>query len=446
MADPMLTSLCAICHIAVPKYKCPRCGLRSCSLACTKKHKAWSECSGARDPTTYLPPSRLRTPAGVDHDYNFLHGIERSLERAERVLVDERRLVQAEELRPVTVQEVRWKTGRDGRKRRVLVTRLLREARTRQFERSLAQRLRKLNVEVICVPTGMTRQKENNTTLNRRTSRINWQVEWFVVDDGRVEATQGEAASATRFLSKVMDDVPLHEAYRTMLDEQQAAKRRQAKKDGRATEDQTMYYGRLPESRCWPSPATLQDPQTGLWFAYTGPSIDMWPEEKQHEYQFFLGRPQTRRPDQRVTVSPLQVTDCFRNVLANTRVLEFPTIIVLRSGQMLPETYILGPKDTLSPGAAGPPGSGSGKRKDRPAGGGGGGDGGNGGDRAAKKRKGANEEEGEVDEDGEEDSDGGGGGLVEGEVIDEQSMGEEDDNDDTSSSGTSSESEDEEDE
>ncbi|KAF1730003.1 putative box C/D snoRNA protein [Beauveria bassiana] len=444
MADPMLTSLCAICHIEVPKYKCPRCGLRSCSLACTKKHKAWSECSGARDPTTYLPPSRLRTPAGVDHDYNFLHGIERSLERAERVLVDERRLVQVEELRPVTVQEVRWKTGRDGRKRRVLVTRLLREARTRQFERSLAQRLRKLNVEVICVPTGMTRQKENNTTLNRRTSRINWQVEWFVVDDGRVEATQGEAASATRFLSKVMDDVPLHEAYRTMLDEQQAAKRRQAKKDGRATEDQTMYYGRLPESRCWPSPATLQDPQTGLWFGYTGPSIDMWPEEKQHEYQFFLGRPQTRRPDQRVTVSPLQVTDCFRNVLANTRVLEFPTIIVLRSGQMLPETYILGPKDTLSPGVAGPQGSGSAKRKDRPAGGGG--DGGNGGDRAAKKRKGANEEEGEVDEDGEEDSDGGGGGLVEGEVIDEQSMGEEDDNDDTSSSGPSSESEDEEDE
>ncbi|KAM3431787.1 hypothetical protein NHJ13734_007145 [Beauveria thailandica] len=449
MADPMLTSLCAICHIAVPRYKCPRCGLRSCSLACTKKHKAWSECSGTRDPTTYLPPSRLRTPAGVDHDYNFLHGIERSLERAERVLVDERRLVQAEELRPVTVQEVRWKTGRDGRKRRVLVTRLLREAKTRQFERSLAHRLRKLNVEVICVPTGMTRQKENYTTLNKRTSRINWQVEWFVVDDGRVEATQGEAANATRFLSKVMDDVPLHEAYRTMLDEQQAAKRRQAKKDGRATEDQTMYYGRSPESRCWPSPATLQDPQTGLWFAYTGPSIDMWPEEKQHEYQFFLGRPQTRRPDRRVTVSPLQVTDCFRDILANTRVLEFPTIIVLRSGQMLPETYTLGPKDTLLPGPAGPHGSGGGKRKDGPAGGGGGGGGGNGGDRAAKKRKGE-DEEGEVDEDGEEGSDGGGGGLVEGDVIDEQSMGEEDDeddeDDDTSSSGTSSASEDEGDE
>ncbi|OAR01059.1 hypothetical protein LLEC1_02632 [Akanthomyces lecanii] len=438
MADPMLTSLCAICHIAAPKYKCPRCGLRSCSLACIKKHKAWSECSGARDPTTYLPPSRLRTPAGVDHDYNFLHGIERSLERTERVLVDERRLVQPEELRPVTTQEVRWKTGRDGRKRKVLVTRLLREARGRSFERFLAQKLRRLNVEVICVPTGMTRQKENNTTLNRRTSRINWQVEWFVVNgaDAQTKEGGGTATNASRFLSKVMDNVPLHEAYRAMLEEQEAAKRRQAKKDGRVAEEQTLYYGSCPESRCWPSPTTMQDPQTGLWFACTGPSLDLWPHEKQREYQFFLARPQTRRPDQRITVSPLQTTDCFRDALANTRVLEFPTIVVLRSGQALPETYILGTKDTVSPAVAAPGASGT-KRKDVPAGAK------NPGDRAAKKRKSEDVEDGEVKDGDDEDSDGAVGGLEEGDVIAEQSMGEEDDDDDTSSASTSSDSENE---
>ncbi|TQV91191.1 HIT zinc finger protein [Cordyceps javanica] len=435
MADPILTSLCAICHITAPKYKCPRCGLRSCSLACIKKHKAWSECSGARDPTTYLPPSRLRTPAGVDHDYNFLHGIERSLERAERVLVDERRLVQPEELRPMTVQEVRWKTGRDGRKRKVLVTRLLREAKGRHFERFLAQKLRKLNVEVVCVPMGMSRQKENNTTLNRRTSRINWQVEWFVVEDAGVEARREqleskEEANVTRILSKVMDNVPLHEAYRTMLEEQQAAKRRQAKKDGRAIDEEPIYHGGCPDSRCWPSPATMQDPQTGLWFTCTGPSVDMWPRERQDEYQFFLARPQTRRPDQRTTVTPLQTTDCFRDSLANTRVLEFPTIVVLRRGEALPATYVMGPKDTVSLALASASGSGH-KRKSRAAGG-------KHSDRTAKKRKNEDAEEGEIDEDGGgEDTDGEAGGLVKGDVIEEQSMGEEED-DDTSSSGTSS--------
>ncbi|KAJ6783198.1 hypothetical protein PWT90_01238 [Aphanocladium album] len=433
MADPMLTSLCAICHITAPKYKCPRCGLRSCSLACIKKHKAWSECSGARDPTTYLPPSQLRTPAGVDHDYNFLHGIEMSLERTERVLVDERRLVQAEELRPMTMQEVRWKTGRDGRKRKVIVTRLLREAKGRQFERFLAQKLKKLNVEVLCVPTGMTRQKENCTTLNRRTSRINWQVEWFVVDDEKIEMQGDEIKStnARRFLSKAMDDIPLHEAYRTMLDEQAAAERRQAKKEGRTIDEQTLYHGDCPESRCWPSPATMQDPQTGLWFTCTGPSVDLWPEEKRREYQYFLARPQTRRPDQRIMVSPVQTTDCFRDILTNTRVLEFPTVIVLRSGQPLPETYAMGPKDTVLPTTT--PGSAS-KRKEGPAGAK------HASDRATKKRKHDEAEEGEVDEDGDDDSDGGAGGLVGGDVIEEQSV-DEDDDDDTSSSGTSSDDE-----
>ncbi|OAA58204.1 Zinc finger, HIT-type [Cordyceps fumosorosea ARSEF 2679] len=436
MADPMLTSLCAICHVAPPKYKCPRCGLRSCSLKCTTKHKAWSACSGTRDPTAYLPPSRLRTPAGVDHDYNFLHGIERSLQRAERVLVDERHLVHPEELRPMTVQEVRWKAGRDGRKRKVLVTRLLRDAKGRRFERFLAQRLRKLKVEVLCMPTGMTRQKENSTTLNRKTSRINWQVEWFLIDDdaeaevARAEEDEAsEACNATRVLSKVMDNVPLHEAYRTMLDEQEAAKRRQAKKDGRTIDEEPIYHGNFPKSRCLPSRTAMQDPQTGLWFTCTGPNVETWPQEKQLEYQYFLAQPQTRRPDKRLAVSPLQTTDCLRDVLTNTRVLEFPTIIVLRSGTELPESYILGPKDSISPMAA--PSGGS-KRKDGPAGGK------EAGDRAAKKRKSDDVEEGEVDE--YEDSDGGAGGLVKGAVIDEQSMDENED-DDTSSSGSPSESE-----
>ncbi|ATY63472.1 Zinc HIT-type [Cordyceps militaris] len=435
MADPMLTSLCAICHVAAPKYKCPRCGLRSCSLGCAAQHKSWMSCSGARDATAYLAPSRLRTPAGVDHDYNFLHGIERSLERAERVLVDERRLVAAEELRgPATVQEVRWKAGRDGRKRRVLVTRLLRrDEAAAPVQRFLAQRLRKLNIEVVCVPAGMTRHKQNNTTLNRRTSRINWQVEWLVMVDG--------SATTTRCLSKVMDNVPLHEAYPTMLDERQAAERRQAKKDGRATDDEVPYYGTCPEARCWPSPAPMQDPHTGRWFTCAGPSIPQWPREKQLEHQFFLVRPQQhRRADRRTTVSPLPATDCLREVLANTRVLEFPTILVLRSGQTLPDTYVLGPKDTVTAAApAAGPASGSNKR---PVGGALGGE-----DRAAKRRRGGEDaEEGQVDEDGNEDAedadDAPGEGLVQGEVIDEQSMDDEDD--DTSSEGTSSEEDSEE--
>ncbi|KAJ4122282.1 hypothetical protein NW765_005113 [Fusarium oxysporum] len=341
MADPLLTSLCGICHISTPKYKCPRCGTRTCSLACIKKHKAWSECSGERDATAYMAPSKLRTPAGVDHDYNFLHGIERSVERAEKLLVEERGIVQEEELRPMTVQEVKWKPGKDGRKRKVLVTRVLREAKGRTFERFLAARLRKLNITIVCAPLGMARQKENHTTLNRRTNRINWQVEWMVLEN-----YPDAEPKKVRMLSKVMDDVPLYEAYHTSLEEQQKAKGQQARKTPRAGTD-----GQVQDlvNYTWSSGSfALQDPSTVTWTNHNDTEPGLWPSEKieaqKKQFQFFLAKFRTPS-DKPSVVTRLDPEDCLREVLRNTRVLEFPTIWVLDQGQSLPETFTLGPKD-----------------------------------------------------------------------------------------------------
>ncbi|KAL8300280.1 hypothetical protein RB597_010065 [Gaeumannomyces tritici] len=79
-----LTALCGVCHVSAPRYRCPRCAARTCSLACVTKHKSRAGCSGARDPAAFVPASRLRTPAGIDHDYNFLSAIERARDRAAR--------------------------------------------------------------------------------------------------------------------------------------------------------------------------------------------------------------------------------------------------------------------------------------------------------------------------------------------------------------------------
>lgn len=65
-----------------PKYCCPRCNAKTCSLPCYKRHQLLSVCSGKRDRTAYVPKSKLATPAGIDHDYNFLTGIERSVTAA----------------------------------------------------------------------------------------------------------------------------------------------------------------------------------------------------------------------------------------------------------------------------------------------------------------------------------------------------------------------------
>ncbi|PYH75749.1 hypothetical protein BO82DRAFT_437203 [Aspergillus uvarum CBS 121591] len=82
--DSLLTDLCTICHLQPPKYRCPRCNTRTCSLPCTRRHKLWSQCSGVRDPAAYLRRSELATETAFDRDFNFITGIERSIERAGR--------------------------------------------------------------------------------------------------------------------------------------------------------------------------------------------------------------------------------------------------------------------------------------------------------------------------------------------------------------------------
>ena len=74
-----------------PKYKCPGCSARTCSLPCVKRHKLRADCTGKRDPTKFIKKSELATPAGIDHDYNFLSGIERDLEKVDKS-VEERGL------------------------------------------------------------------------------------------------------------------------------------------------------------------------------------------------------------------------------------------------------------------------------------------------------------------------------------------------------------------
>ena len=443
MADPLLTTLCAICHVSAPKYKCPRCNLQTCSLGCIKKHKAWSECSGERDATAYVKPSKLRTAAGVDHDYNFLHGIEMSVERSERLLIGERGLVQTEELRPLTMQEVKWKTGRDGKKRKVVTTRVLREAKGRVFERFLAQRLKKLNVRILCAPMGMARQKENNTTLNRRSGRINWQVEWFVLNqDGPKEH---ENTQAKRLLSKVMDDTPLYLAYHDLLEERscEISKTTAQKAAPRVKAHQSQNSS---DSRWTSDMDGLQDALTGMWLSPA--EVDAEEDDRRRQrYQFFLGST-SRRSDLPTKMARLDSGDCLRDVLRNGQVLEFPTIYVLEGGitATLPPGFVLGPKESAMP--AGDQDKGI-KRKGGPLQG-------NGNDpRSTKKQRQENggartREEGEVgsDDEGGESLENGSGdkssgvGLEAGEVIGEESFGEEDvmdEDDETSSSGSASE-------
>ena len=159
--DPLLSSLCTICHIDPPKYTCPRCYVNTCSLTCSKRHKIWASCSGLRDPTRFKPMSELATPAGIDHDYNFLRTIETRLERSEKLLV--------EEIQTVTKAELDCeRRGQD-----------YQSGKEEKGEACVAKMLRDMRCRVVTAPRGMRRNKENTTVWNRKHRTIFWQVEWL---------------------------------------------------------------------------------------------------------------------------------------------------------------------------------------------------------------------------------------------------------------------------
>lgn len=73
---PVLTTLCPICYISPPKYRCPRCSMRTCSLECSQTHKLRTSCSGIRDPAKYIPKREMK-PSTVDMDFNFLKKVQK---------------------------------------------------------------------------------------------------------------------------------------------------------------------------------------------------------------------------------------------------------------------------------------------------------------------------------------------------------------------------------
>jgi len=77
---PVLTQLCPICYVNPPKYTCPRCSMRTCSLSCTQTHRTRASCSGVRDPAKYIPRREMKSST-VDMDFNFLKKVQSTKDR-----------------------------------------------------------------------------------------------------------------------------------------------------------------------------------------------------------------------------------------------------------------------------------------------------------------------------------------------------------------------------
>ncbi len=101
-----------------------------------------------RDPTAYRKRSELATPAGIDHDYNFLTSIERKIDSASR---------DATERGVILYGDDDEEEGRRKRRKQLV-----------KGEAPLKAALEKSEVIVTKAPAGMERAKQNKTFWNRR--------------------------------------------------------------------------------------------------------------------------------------------------------------------------------------------------------------------------------------------------------------------------------------
>lgn len=111
-----------------------------------------------RDPAAYLKRSELATESAFDRDFNFITGIERSLERAEREVEDQGiELARGPGADGAGSGEVGDVAGGVGRKRKLQGQGLV------KGEAGFLRGAEAGAVKVVRAPRGMSRNKENTS-------------------------------------------------------------------------------------------------------------------------------------------------------------------------------------------------------------------------------------------------------------------------------------------
>ncbi|KAI2829035.1 hypothetical protein CBS147343_1544 [Aspergillus niger] len=336
--DSPLSDLCSICHLQPPKYRCPRCSTRTCSLPCTRRHKLWSQCSGVRDPAAYLRRSELATESAFDRDFNFITGIERSIERAGRdaenrgidVASEVRDLeavgLDSEDTEGVAAMGKKGGAGAGGKRKRGDGG----AGGGTRAEMEFLRRAEERGVKVVRAPKGMSRNKGNGSRWLGRNQCLVWTVEWILSDGEKRMRNCSETALVADSYDRVVP-VPKEEG----SDEQDQKQTGDEKPEGTSelkTEEQQPQDApstTAPEPASTTEPTQPTDAPTAQPEASNATPItsDSLPLTPHRDLYFYLHRPRTAT--KQPVLAPLPPKISLAAALRDHIVLEFPTIYVL---------------------------------------------------------------------------------------------------------------------
>jgi hypothetical protein len=137
---------CSICGRSEPKYRCPGCDRRTCSLQCVRDHKERWNCNGTRNKTKFIPLTKF-TDEDLLSDYRFLEETSRLSDRGLR------------DNRPFRTTQ-HWK-----RRHKLKLSHLETQARVRF-------------ISFLRLPKEFSRHQANTSVYSFKLKSILWRVEW----------------------------------------------------------------------------------------------------------------------------------------------------------------------------------------------------------------------------------------------------------------------------
>ncbi|XP_043941957.1 box C/D snoRNA protein 1 isoform X2 [Protopterus annectens] len=134
--NKMSLSRCDVCGKEEAKYRCPKCLKYSCSLPCVKKHKMKTNCTGVRDKTAFVSLEDFNE-IHLLSDYRFLEDMDR--------LTDN------------------------------ICRKTLKLPQTSNFYLfSMKEKARKRKIDLVFLPGGFSKRKENTTCFSRKSQMFFW--------------------------------------------------------------------------------------------------------------------------------------------------------------------------------------------------------------------------------------------------------------------------------
>ncbi|GAQ09884.1 hypothetical protein ALT_7205 [Aspergillus lentulus] len=327
--DTLLSDLCTICHINPPKYRCPRCSTRTCSLPCSRRHKLWSQCSGVRDPAAYLKRSELATESAFDRDFNFITKIERSLERAEREAEDRGIPLSGTTAADPAVLGLEHEVGQDGQDAEA--GRKRKRPEQGGFVKGEAGFLRgaqNAGVRVIRAPRGMSRNKANASKWNPKHKCLSWTVEWITADGKKVTRNCLESCTLAEAYDRIYPQ-PKEKAGEVVQKPKEDEQTLESTGD-RQQESEPASSEQPTQSETVEPPSTAP---TGQSVTESTPDRPSSSSKSKNEIiphrgvSFYLHRPRTAT--KQPVLIPLSPSMTFTSALRDRAVLEFPTIYAL---------------------------------------------------------------------------------------------------------------------